>query len=355
VVIPALDPDHSLVELVADLKQSGLDRTVIIDDGSSESCQQFFEECSDLGATVKRHPTNLGKGCALRLGFQTARSRFPDSDTYVTADSDGQHTAADISAIAEASREHPDAIVLGTRDFSQDNVPARSRFGNRMTSLLFRAKTGVNCPDTQTGLRGLPARIASWLDAIPGDRYEYEMNMLLMAAEEKMDLFFVPIATIYENNNEGSHFRTIQDSYLVYKGLVGQIVKFAGSSLTCAAFDLGGFWLLDHFVFGGATFTIAGLPVGTAYASIITRVAAGCLNFLLNKHTVFGDRRKLRGPALRYLATFCGVMLCSAAGTQILTTLTPVPAVLCKAFTDLVLFFVNYTVQKRWVFSSGRH
>ena len=76
----------------------------------------------------------------------------------VTADADGQHAPEDILNVARAAAAHPGALVMGARQFSEQ-VPLRSRLGNNATKIVMRIVAGQRLSDTQTGLRGIPARL----------------------------------------------------------------------------------------------------------------------------------------------------------------------------------------------------
>ena len=97
-------------------------------------------------------------------------------------------------------------------------VPLRSRFGNSLTKALFKLQTGVGVTDTQTGLRAFTTNLIPFMLIIEGQRYEYEMNMLLEASKES-EILEVPIETVYINDNEGSHFRPIRDGLMIYKNI----------------------------------------------------------------------------------------------------------------------------------------
>jgi hypothetical protein len=82
---------------------------------------------------------------------------------------------------------------------------------------VFRAVTGRSVRDTQTGLRGYPPELLPWLLGVPGERFEYELNVLLGAGKAGVSFREIRIATIYENRNKGTHFRTVRDSARVYR------------------------------------------------------------------------------------------------------------------------------------------
>ena len=108
-------------------------------------------------------------------------------------------------------------IILGVREIDKKEIPFRSRFGNKVSKALFTAMTGLKISDTQTGLRGYSKEIFEWLLKVPGDRYDFEFNVLLGIKRNNLQFEEIPIETIYENKNKVSHFRPIKDSILIYK------------------------------------------------------------------------------------------------------------------------------------------
>ena len=248
------------------------------------------------------------------------------------------------------------ALVLGTRDFGKDNVPFKSRAGNRITSVCFRLACRVKLPDTQTGLRAFSTELLPEMLDIEGERYEYEMRMLAYAAQHRIDLVQCPIETVYENNNAGSHFHPWRDSARVYRALFGPVVKYALASLAGTAVDFAAFYLLSALIFrGGARGEIFA-------ATALARVLSASVNYLLNRHFVFA--RHARGAALRYaVLAVCTFLLSSegvfqgfrqldgalgaAVGSGALKTLI-------KVVVDTLLFIINYQLCRRWVFPARK-
>ena len=203
VVIPAYEPDDSLIGLIERLG-ADFDRFIVVDDGS-KTADAIFERVAGMpGVTLLRHEVNRGKGAALKTAFAKVIADFPDAAGVVTVDADGQHLPEDVANVAKATRENPGRYTLGVRAFS-GNVPLRSRFGNAWSRYFFFLLTGVMIYDTQTGLRGMPRDLLTELVAMPGDRYEYEMRMLVAAARKKLK-------PVYLNDNKASHFNPIRDS-----------------------------------------------------------------------------------------------------------------------------------------------
>lgn len=164
---------------------------------------------------------------ALKTGFRHIARAYP-GDPVVCADPDGQHRVADVVHVADRLRS-TGRTVLGVRRFD-GAVPLRSRVGNAVTRLLFRAATGQPVRDTQTGLRAYPGHLLAWLQTVPGERFEYEMNLLLYAARAGHPTDEVVIATTYVDDNASSHFSSLSDSVRIYRPLL----RFAALSLLTA-------------------------------------------------------------------------------------------------------------------------
>ncbi|SBS73347.1 glycosyltransferase [uncultured Microbacterium sp.] len=333
VLIPAYEPDARLVRLVRDLVADG--PVVVVDDGSGPRYAAVFADAAAAGAHLVTHPRNRGKGAALRSGFAAVTAGWPAA-AVVTADADGQHTAADVRRVAGRVGEGR-AIVLGSRAFTGD-VPARSRIGNTVTRWAFRATTGRVVHDTQTGLRGYPQGVLGWARTLPGDRFEYEFTMLLEARRAGIALVEEPIATVYLDGNTSSHFRPLADSLRVYSPLL----RFAASALLAFVLDTAVLLLLEALT-------------GWLLLSLIgARLVSAGVNFATNRRLVFAEGRSvpLRTAAARYVSLALTLLL---AGFGLLTALTDagVPTLAAKLASDATLFVVSFAVQRAIVFSPG--
>ena len=212
-LIPAYMPGWQLLDLLREVKAAGL-FALLVDDGSGPDFAPVFAEAAK-DAVLLTHPENRGKGRALKTGYTYIRERFPDGAAVVTLDADGQHRMEDALKLLAEAETHPEALILGSRMFSA--MPRRSRFGNTVTRFVYRLCTGVSVRDTQTGLRAFDAALLPRMLEIEGERYEYEMNVLLEFARAKIPILETDIETIYFDKNAGSHFKVFKDSYLVYR------------------------------------------------------------------------------------------------------------------------------------------
>jgi len=345
VAIPTLEPDMRLVALVDALHERGFARFVVVDDGSSEESQAVFQALEHRGVRVVHHVQNLGKGSALKTAFAQMRLAYPDASHVVTVDADGQHLPDDVLRVCKHAEKHLDALVLGTRDLKAKGVPLRSRLGNGFSAVYFKMDTGVSCPDTQTGLRVIPRSLVRLAMRTKGARYDYEMNFLTDVAKRGLPIQMVPVATVYENDNAGSHFSALRDSLLIYR----QFIRFSSSSIACSVVDLAVFALLV---------SLLGLETAplVAVATVLARLLSGALNFELNRTWSFADAGSRSGDAsiqaIRYGALFIAQMLASMVLVSVLSIL-PLPIVVVKALVDGSLFFVSHFIQRNWVFKRG--
>ncbi len=333
VLIPAYKPDRRLNQLVDELLEAGFSRLVVVDDGGGEAYQDIFRDLAGK-AEVLTHEVNRGKGAALKTGI--ARLMQTPGVAVVTADADGQHTPADIARIADELIEHPDALVLGVRDKKQ--MPPRSKAGNTLTCAVFGLTTGLWISDTQTGLRGLPASALESFSALEGDRYEFELNMLIDARRHRLPVREVKIDTIYIDNNASSHFNALKDGLRIYGLLFRQVGAFMGSSLLSAGVDYLLFLLLRHLV-----------PQIMLVAVIGARAVSSLVNYFVNREVVFRARQS-HGSFIRYYLLVAAIALLDYLGILLLTQIG-MGDLIAKILVDILLFVLSYRIQHKVVFS----
>ncbi|MBP3202263.1 MAG: glycosyltransferase family 2 protein [Bacteroidales bacterium] len=153
--------------------------------------------------SVITHRVNLGKGSALKTGFEEARRR--GYRYVVSLDADGQHFPEDIPALLEAGGEN--TLVVGSRSIRGNS--GGSSFANRFSNFWFKVFTWKNLPDTQTGFRLYPLEQLPSLSILSA-RYEAEFALLVFSAWKGVKLLPVPVNVAYPNDRV-SHFRPVAD------------------------------------------------------------------------------------------------------------------------------------------------
>ena len=336
VVIPAYRPSNSLVELAARLTIALTGPLVIVDDGSGPAFAPIFDQCAALpGVTVLTHAINLGKGAALKTGFNHILCSWPDSAGVVTADADGQHAVADIARLAARLEQDPGALILGVRRF-QGDVPLRSRVGNILSRHIVRVLIGHDLADTQTGLRAIPSVLLPELLRIRSDGYEFELDMLIACKHKGYPVAQTPIETIYIDGNKSSHFNPLRDSLKIYFVLF----RFGALSLLTA--------LLDNALFAVAYLASGGL----AHSQFLARLGALIFNYTAARRAVFLSQEQHKRVLPKYLLNVAFSGVCSYFLIRLLMDKFGIGVFWAKAAAETVLFLVNFLVQRDFVFTS---
>lgn len=216
VLLPSYQPEETLVNLSRGLSLEGF-KILIVDDGSGPSYSHIFEACKKY-ATVIGYEKNQGKGFALKHGFKYCLENFKDYHYVITADGDGQHRILDIVKVYQRAKQY-DVSVIGVRKFDV-KVPIKSKLGNMLSKFNQSLVTSRYMHDNQCGLRAFPYKLLPDLISIFGSRYEYEMNVLSYLQIKELPFQCQRIQTIYENNNQGSHFRPIKDTLRIQSSIL---------------------------------------------------------------------------------------------------------------------------------------
>lgn len=341
VLIPSLSPTNVLLTLVDDLIKLGFKDIIVVNDGSSIEYNQIFDRLKTIKEChVLTHAINLGKGRALKTGFNYFLNNCPDYKGVITVDGDGQHRAIDTLKLAEELDKCPNHLVLGVRDFDNNKVPLKSKLGNKITRFVLKVLVNIKVQDTQTGLRGIPTKFIKHLLKVAGECYEYETNMLLESKKEEIPIKEVIIETVYIDNNASSHFNPITDSIKIY----GLIFKFTSVSFASFLLDIGVFFVLINFFFKDNY--IYGLFVAT----IVARIISSIFNYKCNKSFVFKCIGKGSHTIIKYY-TLCVIqVLLSWALLETAFYLTKGNATMLKVFIDFLLYMISFQIQRDYVF-----
>lgn len=212
VLIPAYNPGEQLKRLVEELTERKF-RCLVIDDGSDEESRHIF---SELNCRVFHHPQNLGKGAALKTGMKCIREDFPEAEFFITADCDGQHMVKDVCRIREELERGKD-FVISIRSLKHAKTPFKSRIGNALSRFFFCLANNHYLPDNQSGLRGFSVKHINWMLNVAGDKYDYELNLLLIAEKQGIKVGRINIEAVYFDNNSATHFKPLLDTLRIYR------------------------------------------------------------------------------------------------------------------------------------------
>lgn len=349
IIIPALNPDERLIPYVSTLLDEGFSHIIVVDDGSDSVKQTIFNELEHMGCILIHHESNKGKGRALKSAFRKCCDINLQNRTNwgcITVDSDGQHTLEDVIAISDGMSEKADALYLGVRCFQYDHVPLKSRLGNEITKVIMKLLVGGNISDTQTGLRGIPAKFYEELMNLPGERFEYETEMLSWAIHQMIEIREIPIQTVYENNNSGTHFRAVRDSVLIYSVLFKTFFKYSASAVLSFLLDYGLFCCIIHFLVALESTKRIWI------ATVLARVCSSLFNYFFNAKVVFEGNTGKKSLIEYYLLVL--IQMCVSAFTvNIFSNGMNSNIRIVKVIIEFCLFLVNYVVQKNIIFKKN--
>ena len=330
-LIPAYEPNQVLMDLILQLKEKEFE-IIVVDDGSGAEYAALFEKAS-VYATILTHAENKGKGSALKTGLFYIYQYYEEDCVVITVDADGQHDIEDVIKICENVQQYPDALVIGSRQFNE-KVPLRSQFGNTVTRMVYRLSTGLNVQDTQTGLRAFHADRIPELLAISGERYEYEMNVLLEFARRQIPIQEIGIRTIYVDGNTTSHFKALRDSYRIYK----EIIKFSAASF-CG-------FLVDYAMYSALFLITRNLR----FANITARVVSAAVNYNLNRKFVFKKEENAVASAVQYFLLAVVILAGNTVVLEFQVNFLGIHQMIAKILTECIFFTLSWLVQKCIIF-----
>lgn len=337
-IVPSYKPDEKLMQTVRGAIAScpSIRHLIVVDDGSGADYARTFNEVADLDDRVEvlHLAVNSGTGGAIKAGLQYGLYKYP-AEGAVTFDANGQHHPEDVEHVVTVFRQDPSKFVIGVREYHDPslNIPLRSRFGNRITEVVFTACTGIHLTDTQSGLRCYPRGIAEQCTQIEKSRYEFQLEALILAVENA-PCAQVPIRTIYEENNRRSHFRPVLDSLRIYS----VFFRFVASSLISFA--------VDYVVFAVAYL----LSASILSSLIVARVISCSANFLLNKFSVFHSDGKAAREVVAFAALAILLLSLSYGGMWLMRERFGVTPLISKIIVESFLFIGSFAVQRFYVF-----
>lgn len=347
VIIPAYEPPREFIDYAKEVA-SFAGALVVVNDGSGREYDAVFEEIERIENVVYlTYETNRGKGFALKHAFKYCSERYGDDFVCVSADCDGQHKIKDIKRVAHMAFEHPTSLVLGSRNFELPNVPQKSKIGNTNIRRMFKLLYGLDLNDTQTGLRGFSVGLAKRLLSVRGDRFEFEMGMLIWSKKNDVPVVEIPIDTVYPDDpaDHVTHFKAFRDSMRIIGTVITNLNLYILSSALSGIVDVGVFFVLSGIILKDIS------AINTLIATVSARVASSLLNFAFNRKYVFAGKSK--SSIVKYYILWFFQLGASYGLVFLFGNIIGLPLTPMKLAGDLFLAFFSYQIQNAWVFKSS--
>ena len=210
ILIPAYNAQNTLGDVLEKLHPLNID-TLVVDDGSLDETKRVARE---YGARVVEHPLNLGKGAALRTGFQHVLKE--DYEMVITLDADGQHDPSDIPSLLKVFHHVQPDILIGSRAEAFGEMTFLRRFWNRLGVKAVARRCHADITDSQSGFRLIRNEVLRGIE-LSSSRYEAELELLIKACKMGYGVLSVPIKVHRIDGTITSHFKPVSDTWKVCK------------------------------------------------------------------------------------------------------------------------------------------
>ena len=218
ILIPAYDAQGTLHSVLKEIEPLGID-TIVVNDGSSDETAKVAME---YGATVLNHPCNLGKGSALRTGFEYILRK--NYQIVITLDADGQHDPSEIPHLLKIFWSVRPDVLIGSRAHEFRKMDFGRRFWNRLGAKAVSRRCHSDITDSQSGFRLIRTEALAQI-SLTASRFETELELLIKACKKGFSMLSVPINAPKIDDSRSSHFRPVSDTWKVCKLFLRSLLR----------------------------------------------------------------------------------------------------------------------------------
>lgn len=219
VVIPAYNEGAAIGDVIAGIMPHTRN-IVVVDDGSRDMTATIAR---DRGAVVVRHAMNRGQGAAIQTGIEFALRR--GAQIIITFDSDGQHAAEDLAALAQPIAEKRAEVALGSRFLSDSSsIPALRRAVLKIGVAFTRLTSGLRVTDAHNGLRAFSRKAAEGID-IKLDRMAHASELMDHIRRSNLSYVEVPVRIRYTDYSRTKGQRGVHALRIVFDYFIGKWVR----------------------------------------------------------------------------------------------------------------------------------
>lgn len=200
VLVPAYNEERLILKTLGNIPE-GVERVLVVDDGSSDRTPELLASVSDPRVGVVRHERNRGLGQALATGYRRALEET-GIDVWAVMAGDNQMDPADLEALIAPIAEGRAQYVKGNRLFHPEVwriMPAYRFFGNSMLTLLTKFATGYfQLLDPQCGYTAIQRDAIRCFDLErPHPGYGYNAHLLMQLNLYNVAVTDVPVRPVY--------------------------------------------------------------------------------------------------------------------------------------------------------------
>ena len=215
-LVPAYREEKHIADVVRRARTQ-LDNVLVVDDGSPDATAA---QAREAGAEVTVHEQNQGKGAAIQTGLRVLIER--GFDYILILDGDGQHRPEEIPRFLAAAEQEKTKLLVGNRMGDTHDMPWQRALTNQFMSFQISLLCGQRVADTQCGFRMIHRDLTPILLGRTG-RFDYETEMLILAAWRGERISSVKISTVY--GDEVSSINPVRDGLLFLRLMARYWVK----------------------------------------------------------------------------------------------------------------------------------
>jgi glycosyltransferase involved in cell wall biosynthesis len=192
VVMPVYNEAGTVAEMVRRvLDQPVVRELIVVDDGSSDGTRALLEKLAAADPRIRlfHHPSNQGKGAALRTGFREARA-----DVVVVQDADLEYDPVEYAKLLAPILSGRADVVFGSRFLGSEAHRVLYYWhsvANSWLTLISNMVTNLNLTDMETGFKAFRRDVIQKID-LEENRFGFEPEITVKVAR------FSPRLRIYE-------------------------------------------------------------------------------------------------------------------------------------------------------------
>ena len=203
---------------------------IVINDGSKDSTAEVLARLQqELSLRVITHPTNRGKGAAVRSGFQAAAG-----DIVIIQDADLEYDPGDYPTLMRPILEGRAEVVLGSRFalheprfFTPQGEPFFSHYiGNKLIIWLTNALYGFHATDYEGCYKAFTRQVVQDTP-VKANGFEFDNELICKLLRRRLKIVEVPIHYAPRSYKEGKKIRWQDGAQMVWAILKWRVMPFS--------------------------------------------------------------------------------------------------------------------------------